>query len=71
MFKTTYKLFIKILLLLVAVFLFSMCSNGNRTHKNYDVSHYIDTIRGHIILTTVCYNYNTGDVSVSTLKLNN
>ena len=72
-----YKIFIDILLLIGVVYLFSMCSNGNRTvyndnrtHKN-DVSHYIDTIRGHIILTTVCYNYNTGDVSVSTLKLNN
>jgi hypothetical protein len=71
------QIFIDILLLLGVVYLFSMCSNGNRktyndnntTHASYNINHYIDTINGHIILTTVCDNdYN---VSVSTLELNN
>lgn len=72
-----YKLFIDILLLIGVVYLFSMCSNGNRTtynynttHANYEINHYIDTINGHIILTTVCdANNSSGVVSVSTLEL--
>ena len=67
------------LLLIGAVYLFSMCSNGNRTtyndnvtHANYNINHYIDTINGHIILTTVCdANNASGVISVSTLELNN
>lgn len=75
-----YKIFIDILLLIGAVYLFSMCSNGNRTtyndnnttHANYNINHYIDTINGHIILTTVCdANNASGVISVSTLELNN
>lgn len=68
-------IFIDILLLLGVVYLFSMC-NGNRTtynddnttHATYNINHYIDTINGHIILTTVCddHKYN---ISVSTLEL--
>ena len=73
-----YNIFIDILLLIVAVYLFSMCSNGNRTtyndngttHAYYNINHYIDTINGHIILTTVC-EANNGQVSVATLELNN
>ena len=70
------QIFVDILLLLGVVYLFS-CSNGNRTtynysnttHARYNINHYLDTIEGHIILTTVCDNdYN---VSVSTLELNN
>ena len=72
------QIFIDILLLIGAVYLFSMCSNGNRTtyndnattHADYSINHYIDTINGHIILTTVCEAYNS-QVSVSTLELNN
>ena len=67
---------IDILLLIGAVYLFSMCSNNNRTvyndnnttHANYTINHYIDTISGHIILTTVCDNAH-GSVSLSTLEL--
>ena len=71
------QIFVDILLLIGVVYLFSMCSNGNRTtyndsnttHARYNINHYLDTIEGHIILTTVCDNdYN---VSVSTLELNN
>ena len=71
--KTT--IFVDILLLLGVVYLFS-CSNGNRTtyddnnttHANYNINHYIDTINGHIILTTVC-EITDYQVSVSTLEL--
>ena len=70
------QIFIDILLLIGAVYLFSMCSNGNRTtyadnattHASYNINHYIDTIEGHIILTTVC-EINSRNVSVSTLEL--
>ena len=74
------QIFIDILLLIGVVYLFSMCSNGNRTtyddntttHANYSINHYIDTINGHIILTTVCdANNASGVISVSTLELNN
>ena len=73
------QIFIDILLLIGAVYLFSMCSNGNRTtyndnvtHANYNINHYIDTINGHIILTTVCdANNASGVINVSTLELNN
>lgn len=72
------KIFLNILLLIGAVYLFSMCSNGNRTtyndnaktHANYNINHYIDTIDGHIILTTVVDNSHLS-LSVSTLELNN
>ena len=72
------QIFIDILLLLGVVYLFSMCSNGNRatydnnttTHANYSINHYIDTINGHVILTTVCdANNMSGVISVSTLEL--
>ena len=64
------QIFIDILLLIGVVYLFSMCSNNNATtHATYSINHYIDTIGGHIILTTVCDNdYN---LTVSTLELNN
>lgn len=73
------QIFIDILLLLGVVYLFYMCSNGDRTiyndynmtHASYNINHYLDTIEGHIILTTVCDEINRGTVSVSTLELNN
>ena len=73
-----YTILIDILLLLGAVCLFS-CTDGNRTtyndnnttHASYNINHYIDTIDNHVILTTVCDEVNTGNVSVSTLELNN
>lgn len=74
------QIFVDILLLLGVVYLFSMCSNGNRTtyndnnvtHAGYNINHYIDTIDEHIILTTVCdANNASGVVSVSILELNN
>ena len=55
-----------------------MCSKGSRniynnddvTHSSYNINHYIDTIDGHIILTTVCEDVNS-TASVSTLELKN
>ena len=72
------QIFVDILLLIGAVYLFSMCSNGskntyndnNTTHASYNINHYLDTINGHIILTTVCEDKNN-QVSVATLELNN
>ena len=72
------QIFIDILLLIGVVYLFSMCSKNirtvynddNTTHASYKINHYIDTINGHIILTTVCDDANY-QVSVSTLELNN
>ena len=71
-------IFIDILLLLGVVYLFSMCSNGNRTtydddnvtHASYNINHYIDTIYEHIIVTTVCEDKNN-QVSVATLEIDN
>ena len=77
--KYKFNIILDILLLIGVVYLFSMCSNGNRTiyndnditHASYNINHYIDTIYGHIILTTVCSFDKNGQVSVSTLELNN
>lgn len=71
-----YTILVDILLLIGAIYLFSMCSNGNRTtyndnnvtHASYNINHYLNTIEGHIILTTVCDDNNC-NVSVSTLEL--
>lgn len=50
------------------------CVKSNRTINNnddihYSINHFIDTINGHIILSTVCEKYS--NVSISTLELNN
>lgn len=66
-----HQIFIDILLLIGVVYLFSMCSNeNNTTHANYSINHYVDTINGHIILTTVVDNSNLS-LSLSTLELSN
>lgn len=67
---------IDILLLIGAVYLFSWCS-GNRTtysdnsktNSDYNINHYIDTIDGHIILSTVVDSKYYSNVSISTLEL--
>ena len=59
------------MLLLIGVAYLSSCSSNCNNLIDYSVNHYIDTINGHIILTTVCSsNYNC-NISVSTLELNN
>jgi len=63
---------VDILLLIGVVYLFSMCSSDNKhntTNAPYELNHYIDTVNGHVILTTVCYHSSFG-VSVNTLELN-
>lgn len=39
------------------------------TSAPYEISHYIDTISGQLILTTVCNSNDNGELSVSTLLL--
>lgn len=74
--KYSCQIFINVLLLLGVIYLFSICGtrsayDDNTTHANYNINHYIDTINGHIILTTVCDTKYSNDLSVSTLELNN
>ena len=70
------NIIVGILLLIGVVCLFSMCSkhrtvyNDKTTHATYEINHYIDTIYGHIILTTVCEESNN-EISVSTLEIKN
>lgn len=72
------QIFIDILLLIGVVYLFSMCSDGNKTiyddntttHASYSINHYVDTIYGHVIVTTVCEAKNN-QVSVATLEIDN
>ena len=50
--------------------LFSCNDNKKYIDAPYDINHYIDTINGHIILTTVVDNSHLS-LSVSTIELNN
>ena len=71
------QIFVDILLLIGVVYLFSMCSgnrttysnDNNHTYSDYDINHYIDTINGHIILSTVVDSKYYNNVSISTLEL--
>ena len=64
-------LFIDMLLLIGAAYL-SSCSNDNGNNRiDYSINHYVDTINGHVVLTTVCSSNYSNNLSVSTLKLNN
>lgn len=73
------RIFVDILSLIGIVYLFSMCTNGSKrntyndniTHATYNINHYIDTVCGHVILTTVCDDRNNNDISVSTLEIDN
>lgn len=70
------QIFVDILLLIGVVYLFSCC-NGNRTtysdnsntHSDYNINYYIDTINGHVILSTVVDSRYNNNISISTLKL--
>lgn len=69
-----YTIFIDILLLIGVVYLFSNCrestaSDNNKTNADYTIEHYIDTINGHVILSTVVNKEHTIGVSISTLEL--
>lgn len=64
---------VDILLLIGVVYLFSMCSSDNKcnntTNAPYELNHYIDTVNGHVILTTVCFQTNKYYLGVNTLEL--
>lgn len=68
-------IFVDILLLIGVVYLFSMCresrtASDNKTNDYYSINHYIDTINGHVILSTVVYSkYYDNNLSISTLEL--
>lgn len=69
-------IFVDILFLIGVVYLFSCC-NGNRntysddskTNSDYNINYYIDTINGHVILSTVVDSKYYNNVSISTLEL--
>lgn len=71
------QIFVDILLLIGVVYLFSMCSgnrttysnDNNHTYSDYDINHYIDTINGHIILSTIVDSKYNNNISISTLEL--
>lgn len=73
--KNSCMIFIDILLLIGVVYLFSC--NGNRTtysdnsktHAEYNINYYVDTIYGHVILSTVVDKYNS--LSVSSIEIDN
>ncbi len=74
--KNNYMILVGILFLIGAVCLFSC--NGNRTtysdnetHADYNINHYVDTIYGHIILSTVVESKYYNNVSISTLEIDN
>lgn len=69
-----HTIFVDILLLIGVVYLFSCCkgnrtmySDNSETHADYNINHYVDTINGHVILSTVCDKYNS--LSISTIEL--
>ena len=65
------QIFIDILLLIGVVYLFSMCTTNGKARANYDINYYVDTIYGHVIVTTVVDSKVTGDISSSTLEIDN
>lgn len=77
--KNSCMIFVDILFLIGVVYLFSMCSgnrtkydnDNNYTHGDYNINHYIDTINGHMILSTVVDSKYYNNISIATLELNN
>lgn len=66
------------ILLLIGVICFISC-NGRRnryinkvnTNDSYNINYYVDTINGHVILSTVASSTNSNNISISTLELSN
>ena len=56
-------------LMMIALFGCKDESAKNGMSAPYEISHYIDTISGQLILTTVCNSNDNGELSVSTLSL--
>ena len=70
-----YTIFVGILLL-IGVVCFTSCkgnrniySDNSKTHADYNINHYVDTINGHVILSTVVDSKYYNNVSISTLEL--
>ena len=62
-----------ILLLIGVVCSLTSCNNKRntdyKTNGPYSINYYVDTINGHVILTTVVDSKNTNDVSISCIEL--
>lgn len=69
------KIFVDILLLIGVICLFSCKSDrttyfdNSKTYSDYNINHYIDTINGYVILSTVVDSKYNNNISVSTLEL--
>lgn len=64
------------ILFLIEVVCLSSCtgnrttySDNGKTHSDYNIDYYVDTINGHIILSTVVDSKFYNQVSISTLEL--
>ena len=60
------KLFV-FLLIMATFFTCVCCSEQGSPKVRYSIDYYKDTIDNNIILTTVCYEENGNDMSISTL----
>jgi hypothetical protein len=64
----------KLFVVFTALMMIAMLGCKDESAKNgmsapYEISHYVDTISGQLILTTVCNSNDNGELSVSTLSL--
>lgn len=64
----------KIFVVFMAIMMIAIMGCENESAKYsmsapYEINHYIDTISGQLILTTVCNSNDNGELSVSTLSL--
>ena len=60
-----------VFLLVISLTALIGCDSGIKEQRRYSIEHYLDTIDGHKILTTVCFTDDHSEVSVSTLSLGN
>ena len=66
--KYKKEIMLLLLFLIVVAFCVYQCHSENVVKAKYSIDHYIDTVAGNVILTTVCESdYN---ISSSTLILN-
>ena len=56
-------------LLVISLSVFMGCDSGTKEQRQNSIEHYLDTIDGHKILTTVCFTDDHSEVAVSTLSL--
>lgn len=66
--KYSKEIMLLLSFLIVVAFCIHQCNTNSYTKAKYNINHYIDTVAGNVILTTVCEgDYN---ISSSTLILN-